>query len=238
MAVVKRPERKCSHCEADCRPTPPRTICQLCKLKGVADPGLGTVVGPPVVPEGPNEWDQEPEGKVVVGDRIAAFDIETTSLNATYGRLLCACFKFNDHPEVITVEARRMADERRAIKQIRELWDMADIVATWNGKRFDLPFINALLMYYNLKPLTHQRMHKDLLYEQRKLRFCGARLDNASQDLRVEYSKFHCPSRAWPKAADGDEVAFNQIAYHCKLDVLLTEAMYMRLKPMFLRITK
>jgi uncharacterized protein YprB with RNaseH-like and TPR domain len=171
--------------------------------------------------------------------KVACFDIETTGLNMTYGRLLCACFKFNFSPEVVTVDVRHMDDEKEAVARIRELWDEAEIVATWNGKRFDIPIIDALLIYYGMKPLTSgKKMHMDLLYQQRKLRFCGARLDHASKDLQVEYSKFHCPSRAWPKAAGGDEVSYEQIAYHCKLDVLLTEAMWMKLKPLFIRITQ
>jgi uncharacterized protein YprB with RNaseH-like and TPR domain len=170
--------------------------------------------------------------------RCAAFDIETTSLNGTYGRLLCACFKFSDDDEVITVRSRWMQDEPEALRKTKTLWDCADIVATWNGKRFDVPFINARLMHYGMEPLTHQKMHMDLMYQQRKLRFCGARLDNASKDLQANYAKYQVPGFRWPWAAQGDEEALNEIVHHCELDVLLTEEMFTKLRPLILRITK
>ena len=39
--------------------------------------------------------------------RFAAMDIETTGLEASYGRLLCCCFKFTDEDKVRTVRAAR-----------------------------------------------------------------------------------------------------------------------------------
>jgi uncharacterized protein YprB with RNaseH-like and TPR domain len=111
--------------------------------------------------------------------RIAVLDIETTGLNATYGRLLCACFKFDDERRPRTVEVPFCKDEPKALKQIKAWYNEADVVATWNGKRFDVPFINGRLMVHKMDPLP-AKMHKDLLYESQKMRFHSPSLMNLS----------------------------------------------------------
>jgi uncharacterized protein YprB with RNaseH-like and TPR domain len=176
--------------------------------------------------------------------RIAAFDIETTGLDASYGRFLCACFKFLDDPKVKTVRARRYKDEPRALAQLVKIYNKADIIVTWNGKLFDIPFVNARLMVrrkeHDVAPavLDPGKKHVDLRWMSAKLRTRGNRLDGASRDLGAKFAKYTVGAEGWIKAADGHVESFDKIVHHCELDVMLTEEMFEILKPYVVRITR
>ena len=170
--------------------------------------------------------------------RFAALDIETTGLEASYGRLLCACFKFTDEEKVHTIVARRYRNEAAALRKIAALYDKLDVVLTWNGKLFDVPYLNARLMHHGMLPLPANKMHKDVMYEARKLRLRGSRLENVSKDFRTKTHKYDVPAWRWVLAAEGDASAHHEIATHCANDVLLTEEMFNRLKPLIVRITR
>lgn len=176
--------------------------------------------------------------------RIATLDIETTSLDASYGRLLCACFKFTDESSPRTIVARRYKDEPRALEKIAKLYREADIIVTWNGKKFDIPFLNARIMVrrdeLKLDPpiLDPMMKHIDLMYMSAKLRTRGNRLDGAAKDLKARNQKYHCVAEDWVRAADGHKPSLDGIIKHCEVDVLITEDMLNILKPHIIRITK
>lgn len=164
-------------------------------------------------------------------------DIETTGLDASYGRLVCACFKFTDETKVRTVTCRVLSDEKKALREIARHYHDADIIVTWNGKLFDIPMLNARMMFYGLDPLPNIK-HIDLLYQSKKLRFRGNRLENVSKDFRTRSKKYDVPAWRWLQAAEGQEHALDLIVRHCQFDVLLTEEMLRRLKPLITQITR
>ena len=231
MAEVYRPTIKCEKCGLSTRPIPPRKVCQRCKLAGAGNhPDTRSTFTPPT------SYPREATPGTNHIMRFAAFDIETTGLNATYGRLLCACFKFSDDDEIVTVRCPSFRDEPRALQEISDLWDSSDVVATWNGKRFDVRFVNARLMAHHMKPLESQKMHKDLMYEYKKLGFLGARLETASENLKLKAAKYRVDAEKWIQAAENTPEALEEIIHHCELDVLLTEEIFIRLMPLVLRV--
>ena len=175
--------------------------------------------------------------------RIATFDIETTQLDATYGRILCACFKFTDEDQVRTVKAPRYKDEPRALAKIVEIYNKADIFVTWNGKMFDVPFVNARLMIRRNDDdrlpsiLDPKKFHIDLMWMCKKLRTRGSRMDGAAKDLRTRHQKYDVPGEDWIRAADGDRDALDRIVRHCEFDVEITEDLLDRFRPYLRRIT-
>lgn len=173
--------------------------------------------------------------------RFAAFDIECTGLNATYGRLLCACFKFGDEARVQTVESRKLKEERAALRDIQKIWKEVDVVVTWNGLRFDIPFLNSRLLHYNMDPMP-RRMHLDLMWIRRgKFRGVRATLDAASKDAHLPVSKYNVPAESWIQASQGEDEpsvkAFKEIVKHCKEDVKVTEGMLRAYRKHIVNIT-
>lgn len=181
------------------------------------------------------------------GLRIAALDIETTGLDATYGRMLCCCFKFNDEERVRTFKAVDYKDEPALIVDIKKAYDDLDVVVTWNGKRFDIPFINARLMIRRKefpktfgKPiLDPTKIHMDLMYMSAKLRTRGNRMDGATKDLNWDgQQKVDCTGEDWIRAASGQEKFLNKIVKHCEADVRMTMELFEIYKPYFVRLNR
>lgn len=178
--------------------------------------------------------------------KIAMLDIETTSLDATYGRFLVGCMKFLDEKKVRTVTAPTYADEPKALATMMDWVDEADVICTWNGKMFDIPFLNARVMIRRRdkylarrKPILNPMVkHKDLMYECKKLRTRGSRLDGAAKDLGFDRQKFDVNGEHWIKAADGQKASLNLIKKHCELDVLITEDAFDTFRPYILNITR
>lgn len=178
------------------------------------------------------------EGQIVAPIRFAAFDIESTGLDASYGRMLCACAKFCDEKHVRTVRAPRLRHEKAALEEIQQWFNQLDVVVTWYGKMFDIKFVNSRLLHHGMHPLP-KVIHKDLCFESKsKLKFRGNRLDGVSKDLRSRVSKFDVPAFRWVEAADGNAAALDDIVKHCQLDVLLTEEMLEKMKPLILNFTR
>lgn len=178
--------------------------------------------------------------------RYAVFDIECTSLDATYGRILCCCFKFLDEDKVRTVTAPKYKDEPKMLAKIMEWYDECDVIIDWNGKLFDVPFVNARLMlrrkdmkqYIGKKTplLLPGKKHIDGRWINAKLRTRGNRLDGAAQDFNVSNQKFHVRGEEWIRAADGQADALAKIVKHCQLDVKITEDVIRVLKPLIVRV--
>lgn len=174
--------------------------------------------------------------------RYAMFDIETTGLEASYGRLLCASFKFNDKKRPVTYRAPRYEDEPLALAQIAQAFDTLDFVVTWNGKLFDIPFVNARLMIrkpHGARPILNPTIkHVDLRWTAVKLRTRGHRLEGMSVDLGTRMRKYDVPAESWVKAAGGDARSLASIVKHCECDVEITEEMFEKLQPYIVRITR
>jgi uncharacterized protein YprB with RNaseH-like and TPR domain len=170
--------------------------------------------------------------------KVASFDIECTALDASYGRMLCACFKFHNEEKVRTTKARWLKDEPKMLTQISKWWDEADVICTWNGKMFDVRYTNARLLTHYLPPLDAKKMHEDVMYEAKKLRLRGARLDGVAKDLKFKHQKIDRPASDWVLAAEGNRPAQTRIVEHCEQDVRMTQEAFERLMPVVVRITR
>lgn len=177
--------------------------------------------------------------------RFAAMDIETTGLDASYGRMLCGCFKFFDEDNVRTVTCGSYSEEPKALAQLAEWWDEADVVVHWNGKLFDVAFINARMMIRRkqlpkrCRPiLDPQKKQIDGRWIKNKLRTRTNRLENAAIDLNLRHRKYDVPAEHWNRAAAGDTRSLAEIVQHCQRDVLITEEIMGILKHYIVRVTR
>jgi len=167
--------------------------------------------------------------------RIMMWDIEATSLNASYGRAICMCFKGVGEKRVISLEAHKMAEEPEMLAQLGEVWDDLDAVVTWNGLLYDKRFIAARRLYYGMTPLP-KKFHLDLLWIHKQHFKTGShRLDSVLQELGCRTQKHHVPATEWSKASEPTHPessrAFAQIVKHCQHDVISLEEVYHKLLP-------
>lgn len=170
--------------------------------------------------------------------RFAAFDIETGALEASYGRLLCCCFKFFDEPNVRSVVVPHLRDEPRALREISSIMREANVLVSWNGKRFDVPFLNAMCLARRRDPMP-VGLHLDLLPHHRHyFRTRGHRLDGVQKDLATPSAKHDVPASDWKLALDGNAAALRRIVKHCEHDVRITQEVCMRMAPYIKNITR
>ena len=104
--------------------------------------------------------------------RIASFDIETTDLRANMGTLLCASFHeivppgyYGNHhdtpnkPYTFVVEESYVGDpnpDKSLAISLRDEVEKYNAIVTWNGKMFDVPFLNARLLFHKERPVRPQ----------------------------------------------------------------------------------
>lgn len=134
------------------------------------------------------------------------FDIETTGLD-------------HHRDRVTTVSLHRNGDTTTLVRgndltadRLRREFERADMLATFNGARFDVPFLEAS---FDLEVTTP---HLDLMYPCRKVGLSGG-LKPIERDLGIERELPDVDGREavrlWHRYEDGDENALDRlIAYN------------------------
>jgi uncharacterized protein YprB with RNaseH-like and TPR domain len=125
----------------------------------------------------------------------------------------------------------RTPDEVRA--RFSEYLDTFDVIVGWNSKLFDVPVLNARLLYHGMRPYQ-PRMHLDLMYKASGSSISIGRksLDNVSKYFGVQNQKTPLDPRTWDDADHGDKSKYAKIIEHCEADVLVLRDVYEKLKPM------
>lgn len=109
----------------------------------------------------------------------------------------------------------------------------ADCIITHNGKRFDRKFLQTRFAKHGISPLapTH---HVDTCAEAKKHLFLFSNsLDSVASFFstvrKLEHSGF---TDLWCRVADREQAAMDHMAEYCKHDVLATEAVFRKLRPL------
>ena len=170
-----------------------------------------------------------------VGIKIAFFDIESTFSN--WRRVLCASvadsfgnvvtYSHDTHP------GKNWQDDSVLVKAYCEYLDTFDVIVGWNSKLFDVPVLNARLLYHGMRPYQ-PRMHLDLMYKASGSSISIGRksLENVSKYFGVQNQKTPLDPRTWDDADHGDKAKYAKIMEHCEADVLVLRDVYEKLKPM------
>lgn len=171
------------------------------------------------------------------GWRVGFLDIETTGLGADFGHILCACIKPSVKSSILTLRLddykgyhKDLCNDLLLVKDIRAAMDEYDVLVTWNGDNFDLPFIDTRLVVHGEKraPLVHSI---DLLpICRKKLRLNSNRLDSVAVALGLVHEKTKLQPQIWQRASHGSKVDLDYIVDHCKADVLVLEETFNRFR--------
>ncbi|MEM2591450.1 MAG: ribonuclease H-like domain-containing protein [Thermofilaceae archaeon] len=169
---------------------------------------------------------------------VAMFDIETTHLRADFGFILCAAVKpLGESVQVFRIDqspeyAKEPWNDRWLVEQIREAIAQYDIIVTYYGERFDLPFLRTRLLKHGL-PLLPRFRHVDLYKIPRyDLRLHSNTLESLSMFLEGKTEKTRLMPEVWVRASCGDRTALDVVADHCARDVGELEKVFVQLKPL------
>jgi len=174
-----------------------------------------------------------------VGPRLAFFDIETTGLKAHVGRMLwgsiadswgnVTSFSIEDYPGKTPID-----DSELVNAYARELEKYDGEWVSWNGKLFDVPFMNARLLKGGKEIVRGDRVHVDLMYYSKgsSARIGTSRLAGVQDFFKTGNSKTPLDFDTWNLAISGDHDAIMNVGEHCEADVLVLRDVYEHLKPL------
>lgn len=167
---------------------------------------------------------------------VAAFDIESTSLNASFGHCLCASVKpIGEKADTWSIHKSKSYksekwNDRQLVVSIRNAIETCDMVVSWNGQEFDFPFLDQRLTHWGERRIGPVH-HVDLLpIARRKLRMHSNRLDAVAEALGIAIKKTPLNPATWDKAGTGHKPSLNEVIEHNIVDVAVLEGVFLKMK--------
>lgn len=170
--------------------------------------------------------------------RVILFDLEVFHLNwgADLGTTICMGWKVlgenKVHMESLAdLHGKDLLDDGPLVKRCKEILEDADMWITYNGLRFDVPWLQTRLLLNKQQPLAPVA-HKDLYPTMRfKFKFSRNSLHNVQEAMGLDNSKTPVRLLQWLHLLAGRKTPWKEIQEHCKNDVLVLEEAYERVKP-------
>ncbi len=168
--------------------------------------------------------------------RTVILDIETTSLEADAGTLVSAGL-MSDKGRGEYLEAKRTSDEKSLLLKLVKRLESYDVMVTWNGRSFDVPFLTTRLMKHSVDPRPILRKsHIDLAdVVKSRLRLTFTYLDHVCDFFQIDRKKgpmgLDVP-HLYVRALEGDRKAATSIREHCLDDLRATRQVFLKLKPL------
>ena len=171
-------------------------------------------------------------------------DIETTGFEANYHHMLTYVIKVRGKDKYykgqITKEDLESGKfDKRLCEQLVKDLSHFDVIYTYYGTGFDIPFMRSRCMYYNITfPEFGILQHKDLYYvTKRLLKLNRNSLAAATRFLGIE-GKNHVLGEEWMLARIGSRAALKYVMEHNILDCEILEQLHDRLENSFKKTTK
>lgn len=166
--------------------------------------------------------------KLVEMLRIAAFDLETTSLKGDLGRLLVGSIYSYPAGTITTfrqdqMPRKSMADDRAMAVAIRDCLETHHMLVGWHSKGFDVPFLNTRLVQNGERRLVSM-LHVDPMYAYRGwhgIKPRSSRLSTVAEFYNLAERKMDVDIEVWVRAQGGDTEAMDILSERCESDVRL-----------------
>lgn len=175
--------------------------------------------------------------------RAGYLDIETTDLSANRGFMLSYYIKVAGKDEyymsrIETKDIHNLTFDKKILGNLLNDLEHFDLLYTYYGSKFDIPFINSRIAKQGLEQIEYQsKFQKDLYFAVRHHhKLTRNTLDEATRiynlQTRTVY-KSKVDIDIWQKAAVGDNKSLAYILTHNKWDVILLEKLHNKLKPLY-----
>lgn len=174
--------------------------------------------------------------------RVLLFDIEASHLKANMGFVFCIGYKWLDEKKVHLISIRDFpghykkdrCSDRRVLQEFAKIYAQADVVVSWFGSLFDVPYINTRNMLKKLPPLP-EKAHIDG-WRISRYRFCltSNRLDTLTKIIPVKGAralKTEVDFEHWTRAMAGYREAIKYIEDHCIKDIWALQSVYKAIVP-------
>jgi len=166
---------------------------------------------------------------------VAYLDIETSSKTASDGKIIAIGLLKGDELEVRFAES--FEEERRALEWLGEKLEGCDVLVTWYGSKFDIPFLSSRAIIHNidLTKLAEILMLDLCEWSRAHLLLSSYSLESVARFLGTSMSReFHGADilALFKLVGRGNLEARKLIVEHCKEDISVLKLVHERLKPL------
>ena len=166
---------------------------------------------------------------------VSCFDLETSSLKANFGVVLCGVIKpIGGKRAVLRLDdyTDKWSDDKELVRDLIADLSQPLVLVAHNGVRFDRPFLNARATRWSLAPLDPRgRIIDPVVVARRHFAMSWNGLESLSVFLQTRHRKSPVDGGLWLRAIlDHDRAAMDEIVQHCVNDVLVLEEVVTQLK--------
>lgn len=159
-------------------------------------------------------------------DNICFLDIETTGFSREYNNIyLIGLLYFNAEDNnwcLIQFFADHIDEEKKLLEDFNNFINRFDLIITYNGERFDLPFINHRLKKFNIESklydINNFDIYKKIKINNSYLNFKNLKLKTIEENLNIyrtdEYSGKDCINFYYQYIKTEDMTLKNKILKH------------------------
>jgi uncharacterized protein YprB with RNaseH-like and TPR domain len=162
-------------------------------------------------------------------------DIESSNLKSDFGIILSYCIKEQNTSKIWgrTITKEELTDgtlDKNLVRECIEDMSKFNLIVTYYGTKFDLPFIRSRALYWGLNfPIYGSHNHRDLYYVVKsKLCISRNRLETACRLCHIE-GKTHLDGNHWIMALTGNKKSLDYIFEHNRQDVIILQKLYDKL---------
>jgi hypothetical protein len=119
---------------------------------------------------------------------------------------------------------------RGMVEAAHSLLDEADVVAHWNGKRFDVPHLNRAFSECDITPPSPFKQLDLMLLGKRRFRFLSNKLAHVSQQLGFA-GKLDTDFQLWLDCMNGDPAGYRKMERYNRRDTRLLEQIHTKWLP-------
>ena len=118
----------------------------------------------------------------------------------------------------------------RIVKSLYDLINKADILVAYNGKNFDIPYMNQRFLVYNLPPYRPVGVVDPYETAKTVFKFSSNKMDNIATQLGLQ-NKLKTDFSLWKGCMSGDTASLNAMLKYNKQDVVVLEEIYTKMLP-------
>lgn len=168
--------------------------------------------------------------------RLVILDLESSSLEADAGIVVGAGL-MTEAGRAEYLEARKSREEKTVLLKLLGRLERYDLIVTWSGNGFDVPFLTTRLLKHGLDPrpfLGKRRLDLNLVVKS-NLRLTFTYLDHVCEFFGIKRNNSLMGMDVpllFLKAMEGDRSALKRIKLHCLDDLRVTRQVFLKLKPL------
>ena len=132
--------------------------------------------------------------------------------------------------DVLTPQEAISGDDKRIVKSMWDLLEIADVVIAHNGDQFDLKRLNTRFILNGLTPPRPYQSIDTLKIARKHFSFSSNRLDYLGK-LMKDKGKIKTDFDLWVQCIAGDKKSLDYMIKYNKMDVELLEEVYLELRP-------